>query len=297
MRKTRTSLPLLFLTSLILKAFLVSCAVPTQFPEEKNYELKYQLSEGMKFTMTSSGEMNSLMDQMGTEVVADITGEGKDIYIVLSSDELKGLTLELEFGERSQEVVTGGQSLSTDFSQLTGKKTTFVLLRNGKVEGFEGFDDLPDIATSTGEVLNSETYRLGVKTTFPRLPDRPVKIGDSWTDEQDMDIPVEGSTLLSEDKSTYTVIDETQFDGYECLKIEVIGTSKLTGDFEQGGTPLSIERDTTSKGIMYFAYKKGMFIRMESESTAEGIITVPSASIDIPQTIFSKSSVSVRFEK
>ena len=94
-----------------------------------------------------------------------------------------------------------------------------------------------------------------------------------------------------------SLIGEAEKDGFECLKIGVSGVSKLSGDFEQGGTPLYIERETQSSGTLYFAHKKGMFISIETESRGEGVINVPSAGFDIPQTITSKSSVTVHLEK
>lgn len=297
MKKIRLSVSLLFITGFIVALFLMNCAVPTKIPGPKFYELKYQLVEGTKFTITTTGEVSSIVDQMGTEVVVDIYGEGEDIYVVSSTQKEKGLTVEMEFGERSQTIESPQGSASTDFADLIGKKVKFVLFQNGKVEGFEGFDTLPEIKTSAGDVLNAETYKLGVKAAFPLLPDKPVKIGDSWSDIQDINIPLGEYTLLSENNFTYTLIEETEKDGFDCLKIDVKGVLKLSGDFEQAGTPLSLERETTSSGTLYFAHKKGMFIRVETDSTAEGIITVPSAGIDIPQTITSKSSVTVQLEK
>jgi hypothetical protein len=297
MKSIKLSVSFLFLTMLVMTLFMVNCAVPTKISGQKLYELKYQFPEGTKFTMTSTGDVSSITDQMGTEVVADIYGEGEDSYVVLSADKEKGLTLELEYGQRSQTVDSTAGSNSTDFSELIGQKVKFVLLQNGKVEGFEGFDNLPEITTSTGEVLTAETYKLGVHATFPLLPDNPVKIGDSWSDIQDIDIPSGDNILLSENNFTYTLIEETVKDGFECLKIAVKGVVKLSGNFEQGGTPLYIERETKSAGTLYFAHKKGMLLSIETESTGEGVINVPSAGIDIPQTITSKSSVTVRFEK
>ena len=102
---------------------------------------------------------------------------------------------------------------STDFSDLVGQKVKFVLLPNGKVESFEGFDALPVITTGSGDEMNEETYILSVKTTFPLLPDKPVKFGDTWTDNQVMDIPVGSYILNSENSFTYTLIEEVKKDG------------------------------------------------------------------------------------
>ena len=297
MNKKKLSIPLLCLVVLITTVIFVSFAVPNLFAQGKSYELKYQLAKGTKITMMSTGEVNSAMDQMGTEVLTDIIGEAEDIYVVLTSNKNKGLTLEYEFGKRSQNIDSAMGSDSTDFSDLIGQKVKFMLLPNGKAEGFEGFDTLPIITTSTGDDLNEETYVLGVKTTFPLLPDNPVKFGDTWKDNQVMDIPTGGSVLRSENDFTYTLIEEVEKDGYDCLKIEMKGISRLTGDFEQGGMDLYIERETTVTGMIYFAYKEGMLISSESESIGEGIIDVPAAGIQIPQSLTSKGTLTVKIEK
>lgn len=297
MNKKKLSIPFLCLTVLMAAVIFVSFAVPNLFAQGKLYELKYQLAKGTKITMTSTGDVNSVMDQMGNEVVTDISGDAEDIFVVLSANKTKGLTLEYEFGARSQNMDSAMGSDSTDFSELIGKKVKFVLLPNGKVEGFEGFDTLPVITSSSGDELNEETYILAVKTTFPLLPDKPVKFGDSWTDNQVMDIPQSGSILNLENDYTYTLIEEVKKDGFDCLKIEMTGTSHLVGDFEQEGMALSIERDTISTGTIYFAYKEGMLISMESESRGEAIINVPSVGMEIPQTMVSKGSLTIKLEK
>jgi hypothetical protein len=263
---------------------------------EKLYELKYQMSAGTKFVMTNTGTTESVLDQMGTEVVTDIEGRGEDTYVVLSSDKDKGLSIELEMGEQTQDVSSMMGSDSTDFSELVGKKVRFVLLPNGEVEGCEGFENLPEITTVTGDTMTEALYRLGVEQSFPMLPEKPVKAGDSWSDIQDIEVPLGSYVLNSHSDTKYTLIEEVKKDGFDCLKIETAGKETLTGDFEQQGTALSLERVTTSKGFMYFAHKKGMFLSVEIESNAEGIITVIDAGIDLPQTMNSKGTVSVRFE-
>ena len=112
-------------------AIVVNSAVPTQAPGQKLYELKYQMAKGTKFTMKSTGEANSVTDQMGTEMIVDLYGDAEDIYVVLSADNGAGLTMEMEFGKRSQIMDSTAGSDSTDFSELLGKKVKFVLLPTG----------------------------------------------------------------------------------------------------------------------------------------------------------------------
>jgi hypothetical protein len=294
MKKSHLSISLLLL---VLAAMLsLSTAAEKTTAAEKLYELKYQMKAGTKFVMVSTGETESVTDRMGTEVIADITGGSEDTYVVLSSDKDKGLTIELEMGEKTQDISSAMGSATADFSELVGKKVKFVLLPNGEVSDFEGFNVLPEVTDASGEVMTEELYILGMKDTFPKLPDKPVKIGDTWNDVQGNDVPLGGGILRSDSDTTYKLVEEVKKDGFDCLKIEVTRTDKLSGDFEQQGTPLSLERVTTTKAVVYFAYEKGMFVLYEAESKAEGVILVPSAGMEIPQTFTTKGNVVIRFE-
>lgn len=295
MKKTLLSISLLLLV--LAAMFSLSTAAEKASAAEKLYELKYQLKPGTKFVMVSTGTTESVTDQMGTEVVANIESEGTDTYVVLSSDKEKGMSLELEMGERTQDISSDMGSASADFSELVGKKVKFVLLSDGEVEGFEGFDELPEVTTASGDVLTKDLYILGVKGSFAKLPDKPVKFGDTWSDVQGEDVPLGGGTLRSDNETVYTLVEEVEKDGYACLKIEFTDKSKLSGDFEQQGQLLTLDRETTTKGNLYFAYEIGMFVLYETEAKAEGIIFVPSAGIEIPQTITTKGNVVVRIEK
>ena len=283
--------------SLVAVVLLINPVISRPVTAQKTYDLKYQIPVGTKFIMKTSGTTTIETDQMGTIVTTDLSGTSEDIFTVLEASPDKGLTIEYEFGERTQDMESTMGSDTTDFSELIGKKVKFLLSLKGEVDGYEGFDVLPNITTSTQETLDEATYKLGAKTLFFALSDKPVKIGDTWTDEETEDVPVQGSTMALEVKSTYKVLEEVQKDGMNCLKIEYEVVTKASGEFEQQGTPLSLERETISNGTLYFAYEKGIFIASESESKGEGIITVESMGIEIPQTIVSKGTVTVEFVK
>jgi len=291
MKKSRLFVPMLVVV--VAAVLSMSFATTEASAHMKQYELKYKIAKGTKFIISSSGTLESITDQMGTEVVADISGVGKDIYVVLGETD-EGLTIEMEYGERTQDVESDQGSASTDYSGLIGKKVKFVLKPNGEVTGYEGYDALPEITTASQETLTADIYKLGAKGTFTRLPDKSLTIGDTWTHTETNEIPVEGNVIISTSDTTYKVIEETKREGFDCLKIEFSSKDKLQGDFQQGGMDLSMERETTTTGTLYFAYDEGMFVYSEAEGKGEGIITVEQMGVDIPQTLNSKGSVTVQ---
>lgn|GEM_PF-2292566 len=294
MKRVQSFVSLLAMLAVIMS---LNCAAFKSLTGKGGYVLQYRMDEGTRFSIIGSSTLESVTDQMGTEVVADINSKGQSDYTVLSSGEETGLTIELKYGERSQEMESPMGSASTDYSALVDKKVKFNLFPTGDVKDLVGFEDLPEITTVEGTTLNKELYELGAKGSFFRLPEQPVKIGDSWTENEDRDIPLGGNTLKSENTTTYTLIEEVEWEGHECVKIEVTGVQKLSGDFEQNGTPLSLERETKTEGTIYFAHKKGMYLSMEMHSDAEGIITVVGAGMEIPQTMTTKANVIVKFTK
>ncbi|MCD6332099.1 MAG: hypothetical protein J7L89_02390, partial [Bacteroidales bacterium] len=185
---------------------------------------------------------------------------------------------------------------ATDFSPWIGKKLQFTLSPNGKASDFQGYDDLPVIVTATGEQATGTQAKEGVKRIFFSLPDHPVKVGDSWKDSTSTDFPFNGSTLHIKESTTYKIADQLTVDGFKCLKLEVAGLQNMSGDFEQNGMALSLTRETKTSGTILFAYEKGMYLSLDTESTAEGMVDVTAMGISIPQHIKSKSSVKVSFD-
>jgi len=294
----------IFFTVMALSVFsslmIFTCAAKKSEPwgnGEEGYTLTYHLEPGTKFIMSSTGTSEILSNQMGNEVTVLTDGTGKESYEVISYDKEAGMTVEMEYRERTQNLESPQGSGSTDFSELIGKKVKFTVSPVGKVGDFEGFDALPQITTATQETITEETFRLGVETSFPLLPEKPVKFGDTWTESDERDMPASGGTIKVTVNSTYTLVEEAVKDGFDCVKIDVATTVNMNGNVEQQGMPLTITRETKSNETMYFAYKKGMYVSRETSSKSEGVVTVESMGMEIPQNITGTSVVTVQFNE
>ena len=205
------------------------------------------------------------------------------------------MEVEMEFVKMAQSIESAAVSGDTDYSGLLGKKAKFKLDEQGNASDLRGFDELPDISNATGEIITGEMYKTIAKQVFFRLPDHPVKIGDTWTNEENSDMPYGGGTLKTESSTVYVVLEKLEVDGMACVKLDVVGKSKTTGEFQQGGMDLVMDRNAITTGHVIFAINEGMFLSMQMDSKTHGIIDVPIASIQIIQDISSDTSIEVNF--
>jgi hypothetical protein len=288
-----------FLTLLFLPGLLLLATIDTQAkaaPGKKTIALNYKLSAGQSFSMKGESSSNITTEQMGQTMTVDMTTSNETISRVLSVAADGTMQIETEFVSRKQSAKSPMGDSDTDFSSWIGKKVGFSLSPSGGLSEFKGFDQLPEISTGTGEKLTGEMIQKSLGDQFFKLPDHPVKIGESWTVKDSVDIPYQGSILKSINTTTYTATEKVKMDGMECLKIDVTGLNNLSGEFEQQGTQIELTRETKSTEVVYFALDKGMYISIEATSNGSSQIYVAAASMTIPQELKSKMSTKTTFK-
>ena len=282
---------------LLVPALLVStgCAKLKSTTGKAALELAYSLVPGQSFTIKSEGTQRMESDQMGQVITVDILSSNETRYQVLTKKSDGALEMESEYITMKQSAESPMGDNDTDFSSWIGKKVQFTMSPQGKMSDYKGFDQLGEIGTATGEKISGEMVEENMSSIFFELPDHPLKLGESWTENDTRDIPYGGSTLKTESKTTYTVAGKLKKDGDNCLRIDIAGLTKLSGEFEQEGMKLSLTRETKVTGIIYFSTDKGMYISTETNSEAHGVVDLPDMGVTIPQDLIGKSSAVVIF--
>jgi hypothetical protein len=171
--------------------------------------------------------------------------------------------------------------LNPDMSTIVGKSFAMSLSPLGE-----------ELDVSSAEVL---TYTIGpggersvgpdFQTIFPNVAGKPVKIGDTWTSMDTLDVKEGDSNIKVVMKSVNTLKALEAVSGLECARVEAVVTGTLSGTGQQGGATLTFEGDIAGTDVWHFAYKEGLFVKMVSEATVEGNITTSGPqSMDIPMT-------------
>jgi len=279
-----------------VNVIIISVVMLTGNITAQEYTLKYSLPENTEFTLINTSDVEQLMNQMGNEISTLIKGGFEGAVKVLKSDPEKGISMEMEYKDMTQTMESAMGGGSSDFTELIGKKVNFTLSPIGKIIQTEGFDKLPEITLVNQEKLREETYLMQVSGNFMALPEKPVKPGATWTDELVENIPMPGDgNLKVTTHFTYKLLEQTEYNGFNCVKINAELSQTLSGNFEQQGMLLTMDMKGKGNGTIYFAYEKGMVINSETTSLLDGVVFVEAAGMEIPIVNESKSTTVVKF--
>lgn len=248
--------------------------------------LKYRFPEGQSLTYESSTELVQTLDIMGQ--IQEVEGKSSDT-VSFESKGKKDNNLQLKVTLQAMDAYYASSQgeLSPDTSQAVGKSFDLILSPAGKELELLGVEELKIDMDSDGIRDLSGDFQ----DRFPDLAENPVKLGDSWTST----VPVTQTRSNGESTlnfvNTYTLEGFETVEGYECVKIIVKTQGTYEGTTNQQGMELLSEGELTGSGTFYFAYKEGIFVKMTSDGTSDGMIIVSSQGLEIPQTQEIKSEV------
>lgn len=257
---------------------------PSPDISQKQYNLKYDLEKGTEFIIESSLSYYNTQEMQGD--IAEAYKNGSSKYLIKVKEKKdNGFELSLEYLEKKMQTNKSSGLFERDYSGLIGKNVNFRLSSKGETSGFEGFENLPEIPIGN-RTLKKDQHIQDIWDIFPYLPDKEVKIGDTWTWTYNKE-KINNGGKKSTVKRDYTckLINEFKKNGFDCIKIESSYTEKETGEDMRGGNiELKFTFDGKGKEIFYFAYKEGIFIEAEGNFSRSGTVTAESYGLFVPVT-------------
>ena len=231
--------------------------------------LAYQFPAGAALSYQEAGTQSQTMDVMGQSMVTTSTSS---MDFTLKPKGMKGADFELSVTiDASKSDIDSPQGpMSIDMNAVVGKSFDMVLGRLGKEIDWSGATALKIASPNGGERDISATFQA----FSPDLPDKPVKVGDTWPSE-DTVIQKDGAG----DTTVHVVHQNTldgfeTVDGYECARIKVVSTGTISGNLEQQGMGLTLAIKSEGKATYYFAVKEGLYVKSEVKGGLSGAVDV-----------------------
>jgi hypothetical protein len=275
---------------------LAGCAAGTRPPQAEEAAvgkpapsgtvLAYKMPADQVLRYTDESEVREVTDAMGqvSESLAKsaasyaFQGRGKK-----GQDLLVGVTVD----DMTLNISSPSGDVSPDMTEVNGRSFDMVLSPRGTkvdVSGAEAITyDLPN---------GPRSIAPGLKVFFPQLPDKPVKVGDSWPSSFVVEEKAGGVDMRIGIQSVNTLEGFETVDGLACARVSSKHTGTITGTGNQQGTDLAFNGAVNGSDIWYFAPAPGLYVGSEGQVVSEISVTVVGPqSMTIPVTQTRKSKV------
>lgn len=278
MDHVRMALILVILVALIW----VGCAAKKDWwgDPETGLTLEYRMPKKGSLQYQVSNDFTQVMEIMGQSM--EIHSRGLTVFSAAS----KGIKdnnhqLEVTIDSMYVNLVTPRGDLSPDMSTVMGKSFDMTLSLLGKELELSGADDIQyELGASGKRGVGSEFQAF-----FPNLAGRPIKVGDTWESQDTvLEKDADGELrIIFEGVNTLDGFETVK--GMECARISVVFEGTLSGRGKEGPLDLISEADIEGTETWYFAYKKGVFVKMTTTGVGKGTITATGPQeITIPMT-------------
>jgi hypothetical protein len=241
--------------------------------------LEYKMPAGQVLKYQENSEMQQVSDIMGQSVKNTITSSGSYTFLAKGRKE-KNFLLGVTIDDTSMGVTTPRGNMSPDLTSVKGKSFDMVLSPLGMEVDVSGAEAITyEFVTGKRNVASS------FKIFFPVLPEKPVKVGDSWPSSYVVDEKSGEAGVRLEFRSVNTLERWETVDGMECARISAEVTGTVSGTGKQQGMDVSTEGTLKGKDVWYFAVKEGIFVKATSEVTTETTTSLTGAqTMTIPAT-------------
>ena len=231
-----------------------------QYPEDKQLEFKYDEALDMKM---SEGSLLAQVEYKSLE---------------RGTDEADSIQVDVVFTDIAESILIYNQLLQRPVvAMLDEKPFRFSITPRGNLlqftppkPGHIGFGEL--------EIFDSivANIELSYANLYPKLPDHPVTVGDSWTATHTYTVPynLANATGTVEITSTYTIKKTKKVNGVLCFEIEEKSQSQIHMYRTYGDLSFIDNGTSNSKGKLFFDYERGLIMKYEISGEIEAETTV-----------------------
>ena len=282
-RNCELSIRLIMAVTILLLCAMSGCSTrkgPASDPRD-GLVLTYRMPEGETLRYRTTNDMKQLLKIREQDV--NIASRREYLFSLRSRGTEDGnLRLSATIDSFGVDITSPQGAFSPNVSDIAGKSFEILLSPLGRELEMSGLDSLRYDLGQSGKRSISPDFQ----TLFPDLPDRRVTIGDTW-DSEDTIIDDGGGSRIRINLTSVNRLDgfETVM-GMKCARVTSDVTGTLEGEGEQRRAKMTFAGDVTATDTWFFAYESGMFVKILSESSTEGSITMSDPqSMRIPMTM------------
>ncbi len=232
-------------------------------------ELKYKKFETTTAHIAGPGGIEENIDRK-TEAILKITGDkpvdGNESYIFVQD------TLFID-EEKNEQI---GFRISDMYNNLTNKRIHVVITPRGDLREIHILDSIKNYQQM--QMALTDTMLSQQALIFPSLPEKKVKIGETWTDARTdtlepkfaiAGMDANSGFTIRQSNTTYTIVGEEEYNKFHCIKLTWKSKTKTESQMKIGDIEIYNEEEGNTSGTLYFAHKEGLTVSMEQKTFSD----------------------------
>jgi hypothetical protein len=265
---------------------LACCLISVSALAQKTYVLKQDYPVGKRYdyainsdqivNQKVAGKESDFIQNIGTDYtfeVKEAQGTDKNINVIYKRINMKSVGMGRELIIDSDKEEAGKQN---PFAGLRNASFSMILSSNGSVKSISGMDkmisemarkmtsdttQIKPIIISLSKQFNAEVVRQTMESSLKIFPDKPIKIGDSWTINTKMHV-----TMPVESITTYTL---KEVNGNVAV-LAIRGTLISKGEFDSMGNKMTSDLKGLNVGDAQVDLKTGMILNSHTRTELYG---------------------------
>lgn len=250
----------------------------------KGMTFTYHFKKGDKHTYRFTTNNTTSQEMNGQTQETNITNKSVEHYQV--KEALKNGTFVIQAVIDSIDATFSNPMMNQIkplYQKVLNKPVELILTKTGEVDTVKGLNAFPNIQ-------GSADWKKTFESLFFKLPTKPVKLGDTWTESKTQHKKSVPLNITINSKTKYLLKSIQSYKGADCLFITFTTDLSLSGNGNQAGMELDYSANGSGSGKIYFDPVSSTFLLTSSESSIEGTVSLPSRNMEIP----SSTTVSVK---
>ncbi len=268
-------------------------------------ELRFKFEKGQKtdYRLEQTNEISVSGDAVGSiktsqQMTLDTTVEVKDVTEgsakMTQTVTRSRLNFELPFGPVSYDSQKDEElpqnplgNLMRVFKLMVAQPFEFTMSARGERTDFVVPEEVKETLAAPGAAAGFSEEALKQMMSAPRLPEKPVKRGDTWTETRKLAVP--GGALHLHMTMTY----KGPFSPKDSdRKFERIDLEFVTSFQKSGDAPVEIKIiSQDAEGYVLFDAAAGRLVRSEATQSLQMEMKVPNSDMPVSQSIKSSSKI------
>jgi hypothetical protein len=245
-------------------------------------KFEYKMDIGKEYKYSTLMDVKNTVTMMGQEQISNVKIAGN---VNINPDAVLPVGYSAIMTADSLKVESDSPQmpdLSGELLKMNSKKFKAVIHKNGKITDIQQIDEFgldEKMKAILGEMLDLKTK---FKNLLFVMPDKVLKVGDTWTEVKNDTTPRMGGKVYSVSTNEFSLAGKENIGGKDVYKISLKSKIDLSGTGSQMNQEFTISGKGKATIDYYFSKDEGLFLSCKGDQAMDMSIDIASMGMTMP---------------